>query len=223
MVTVNEVFKNKSPDFVKLINYGFHNIGDKYVYSVMLSNTELKMEVTVQKNGELCAEIFDTAYNNEKYTLHLIEDINGGFIGQVRAEFIRILEDIAEKCFNYDVFKSNITAQVLNYVKEKYGVEPEYPWNDDNAVLRREDNGKWFGAILKVNAKKLGLKNDEIVEIIDLKIESQVLAQLVDNKNYFRGYHMNKKHWLTLVLDGRVSVDEICGFIDESYRLSGKK
>ena len=57
-------------------------------------------------------------------------------------------------------------------------------------------------------------------EIIDLKIKPEVLDGLVDGKKYFRGYHMNKKRWLTVVLDGSVAYEEICGLIDESYVLA---
>ena len=39
---------------------------------------------------------------------------------------------------------------------DHYGAEPEYPWNDWKAVLRRNDNNKWYGVVLKVSADKLG-------------------------------------------------------------------
>ena len=37
------------------------------------------------------------------------------------------------------------------------------------------------------------------------------------------GYHMSKKHWNTIILDGSVPKDQILGMIDESYALVVKK
>lgn len=35
-------------------------------------------------------------------------------------------------------------------------------------------------------------------------------------------YHMNKEHWITILLDGTVSKEKICELIDISYELTGK-
>lgn len=36
------------------------------------------------------------------------------------------------------------------------------------------------------------------------------------------GYHMNKKHWNTVIVDGRLSSKQILEMVDDSYRLAGK-
>ncbi len=36
------------------------------------------------------------------------------------------------------------------------------------------------------------------------------------------GYHMNKKHWNTIIVDGRLSAKQLHLMIDNSYRLVGK-
>lgn len=36
------------------------------------------------------------------------------------------------------------------------------------------------------------------------------------------GYHMNKKHWNTIIVDGRLSAKELFAMIDKSYKLVGK-
>ena len=45
---------------------------------------------------------------------------------------------------------------IYDEIDEHYGAEPEYPWNDWKAVLRRNNNNKWYGVVLKVSADKLG-------------------------------------------------------------------
>ncbi len=45
----------------------------------------------------------------------------------------------------------------------------------------------------------------------------------VDNHKYFPGYHMNKKHWYTICLDGSVEPVELYQRLDLSYKLAKKK
>ena len=76
--------------------------------------------------------------------------------------------------------------------------------------------------ILTVPKQKLGLSDDKTVEIFDFRILPEELEALVDYKTYFPGYHMNKKHWCTIILDGIVPFEEICRRIDASYLLAIK-
>jgi predicted DNA-binding protein (MmcQ/YjbR family) len=47
-------------------------------------------------------------------------------------------------------------------------------------------------------------------------------GSLIDREKYLPGYHMNKKHWLTVCLDGRVETKEILARVDESFVLAKK-
>ncbi|MFM2490662.1 MmcQ/YjbR family DNA-binding protein [Enterococcus avium] len=66
------------------------------------------------------------------------------------------------------------------------------------------------------------MPSDEQIEILDLRNQPEKVAALVKEKNYFPGYHMNKKYWLTICLDGTVPFKEIKLLIDESYQLALK-
>lgn len=67
------------------------------------------------------------------------------------------------------------------------------------------------------------MERESTAEIIDVRCDPEELAKLIDNRRYFAGYHMNKKHWLTMPLDGTVPIEEICSRLGESYRLAAKK
>ncbi|WP_228397919.1 MmcQ/YjbR family DNA-binding protein [Limnobaculum xujianqingii] len=69
---------------------------------------------------------------------------------------------------------------------------------------------------------KLGLDGEERIEILDLRMDPDDIIVLTDGKKYFPGFHMNKKHWITIRLDGSVSVDEIFMRIDNSFKLAVK-
>lgn len=83
-------------------------------------------------------------------------------------------------------------------------------------------NAKWYAAILTVKVEKLGLTDDCMLEVIDLRGEPEFVARIPDGERFFPGYHMNKKHWFTVLLDGSVPDDEICRLLDESYVLAAK-
>ena len=76
--------------------------------------------------------------------------------------------------------------------------------------------------LLNVSKQKLGFPCDESAEVLDFRVLPEELESLVDYKTYFRGYHMNKKHWCTIILDGSLSFEEIRRRIDASYLLAIK-
>ena len=77
--------------------------------------------------------------------------------------------------------------------------------------------------VITLARRKLGLDEDGFVEILDLQSPPECIAEIVDGKRYFKGYHMNKKHWMTVCLDGSLPFKEICKRIDESYLLARDK
>ena len=114
----------------------------------------------------------------------------------------------------------SIRDEVLKYVRKKYKASPEYLWKryPDYAVFRHEDNRKWFAIIMNVDADKLGLPCSERLDIIDVKIDDLMLRDiLLKQEGFLPGYHMNKGSWMTILLDGTVSLNEICNMIDASF------
>ena len=217
------VFKNKTANVEKLIKYGFELVDGKYVYQREIVDGQLRLTVTVD-GGELSTEVYDVA-SDDAYTLHLVEGAVGAFVGRVRSEIEQVLRDVEQKCCDFDVFKEDYTKKILQYACEKYGDEPEYLWEDlpNAAIIRRKDNRKWYVLFMTVLPKRLGLSGDETIEIVDLRFDADELPNKIDNASYFAGYHMNKKHWITILLDGSVPLNEILGYVDESYKLAGKK
>lgn len=115
---------------------------------------------------------------------------------------------------------------IFDHVKEKYGVEPDYPFSiaPSYPVLRHEDNRKWFALIMDVQREKLGLNGDGRVDVINVKMSDPLLTDmLAQQPGYFPGYHMSRGSWLSILLDGTVPTDEIFKLIDESYANTASK
>ena len=110
--------------------------------------------------------------------------------------------------------------EIFEYVKKQYGTVPEYLWKEspESAVLRHS-NGKWYAVIMQVEKSRLGLEGDTKVDIIDVKCDPDMVGLLTQTYGFLPGYHMNKKYWITMLLDGTVSEAKILDFLDMSYDL----
>lgn len=112
--------------------------------------------------------------------------------------------------------------RITEYIRDKYGVVPEYPWvkYDDNAVFRHEGNRKWFALIMDVRRDRLDPVDvsGEVISVINLKITDMALHDtLVHEKGIIPAYHMNKQNWITVYLDGSVPEGNVLDLIDASY------
>ena len=115
---------------------------------------------------------------------------------------------------------STLREDLLAYAEKIYGAEPEYLWRryPAYAVLRHKDNSKWFALVMDVPAKKLGLTGEEWKDILNVKLSDPLLADiLVQQKGFFRGYHISRGSWVSILLDGSVPFEEVCRWLQESY------
>ena len=215
------VFERHKPLPRKFIENGFTEKDGGFFKTVPILQGQFMLEAFVDAYGILQTKLVDTA-SEEEFVLHLVPDCTGAFVAEVRSAYESEIDFLKENCYTTDIFKGKQTALIIKYADEKYGVQPEYLWEKtpNNAVLRRRDTGKWFAAILSVRRDRLSLEGSNEEEIIDFRCESALIPDLLKQGNYYGGYHMNKKHWVTALLDGSVPFDELKMRIDESYRLA---
>ena len=112
--------------------------------------------------------------------------------------------------------------KVFDYAFKKYGAKPEYLWAKfpRHAILRRNDNKKWFAVIMEISLDKLGLNSKKKADIINLKCDTTLLGFISGSqKGVYAAYHMNKNYWISVLLDGSVEFDELCSYVDMSYAL----
>ena len=221
MREINNFIKDKKIDFKKLEEFGFELIDNSYYYYTSLLKNQFKMSVKISLDNSIFTEIIDTE-TNEPYVLHLLEMKRSGYSEKVYKVYSQILEKIQKECFEDEIFKANYTKEIVAYIKNKYRDELEFLWEKSpkNAVVRRKSSKKWYAVILTVSKRKLNLDSDEIIEVINLHNIVEEIKKLIDNKKYFPAYHMNKKYWCTICLDGTVELEEIYKLIDISYKLT---
>ena len=221
MRELKDFIKDKKIDLKRLKKFGFKLKDNSYYYDTSLLKNQFKMTIKINLDNSIFTEIIDTE-TNEPYVLHLLEMKRSGYSEKVYKEYSDILEKIKKECFEDEIFKANYTKEIITYVKNKYGDELEFLWEKSpkNAVIRRKSSNKWYAIILTISKRKLNLNSDKIIEIINLHNIAEEIEKLIDNKRYFPAYHMNKKHWCTICLDGTVELKEIYKLIDVSYELA---
>jgi predicted DNA-binding protein (MmcQ/YjbR family) len=109
---------------------------------------------------------------------------------------------------------------VFDYIKKRYKVLPEYPWHryDSNAVFRHTDNKKWFALVMDVQRDKLGLCGDDGVDVVNLKMDDMFFRDMIIREDgILPAWHMNKIHWITVLLDGTVPDEKVFELIDMSF------
>lgn len=216
-----DLFKRKKCNTEKMSAYGFIIKDGKRIYETNIMDGAFRLSVFAAENGDVDTNLIEIE-NGEPYVLYKT-NASGTFVGEIRAAVETVLTDIANACYDPSVFKTNQAQMAIEYVRKEYGDELEFLWTKfpDNAIWRRKDNQKWYGAILTVNGRKIGLNIDKMVEIIDLRMKADDRNDILSREHYYPGWHMNKKSWYTIVLDDSVEDEEIKLRITESYELAG--
>ncbi len=114
--------------------------------------------------------------------------------------------------------------ELFAHIKKHFDIDPDYPFRDkDTVIFRHKDNRKWFAATIKVSREKLGLKGDEICDVVDLKCDPILSVFYRAIPGILPGYHMNKEHWITVLLDGSVERETLWELVKLSYDLTAPK
>ena len=83
-----------------------------------------------------------------------------------------------------------------------YGTLPDYPFDDwmESAVFRHSDNNKWFAIMLSVSRRKFGIDSDEFIDVVNLKLPTEMFGSFSVADGVYPAYHMNKLHWISVLL-----------------------
>ena len=218
MKTIKEIIKNDTIDIKRLKEYGFKLSNNIYYYNKDIYQNKFKVIIEVDNNSVI-TKIIDNDTSEEYYNIYN-ENYNGTFINELRNEYENLLLDFKQKCFINKHFNSNEAEAITNYIKNTYKNDPEFLWEKDDStgVFRRSDNKKWYAIIMNTNGDIFDYPGEK-VNVINVKLPPEIIIDLLQKKGYYKAYHMNKKYWLSIVLDKEVGLSEIQNLIDISYEL----
>ena len=92
--------------------------------------------------------------------------------------------------------------QFLEYCFDTYGTSPDYPFDEDfeMAVFRHTDNRKWYAIVMRESRRKFGFDSDEVIDVVNLKLPTEMFGSFGAADGVYPAYHMNKLHWISVLL-----------------------
>ena len=92
--------------------------------------------------------------------------------------------------------------EFLEYCLSTYGTSPDYPFDEDfeTTVLRHTDNRKWYAIVMRVSRRKFGFDSDEVIDVVNLKLPTEMFGSFDAADGVYPAYHMNKLHWISVLL-----------------------
>ena len=113
--------------------------------------------------------------------------------------------------------------ELIRYVYETYSTDAEYPWNDENFIFRHQENRKWFAVAMRVPYRRLCLDREGTVDIVNVKCGPLLMGSYREQPGILPGYHMNKEHWLTILLDGSAEDELVKELLEISFDMTNRK
>ncbi|MDY5323437.1 MAG: MmcQ/YjbR family DNA-binding protein [Succinivibrio sp.] len=220
-----QVLKTPKASFVasKLIAFGFEfdSQTSTYLYKSKASDFNFEFRILI-KDGEYSTKVYDLDSECE-YLLHKSHQAQGEFVGRVREYLSNLENKIIKQCALDPMFNTVQATKIIERVQEKYHVKAEFLFGEDEptAVFRKvvKEKPKWFAFISRCNRKTVTGTGEGKIEILNLRLEASDVDTLITHEHIHRGYHMNKKYWLTIELDTTVDTDMIYALLDKSYQL----
>ncbi len=181
------------------------------------------------KGGALfCERRYDTVFtfHNGADSYYSVR----GFRGHILV-WVRTIKAFRGLFFVLVLLKYNIsmgyqnpqTLRLLDFVKVNYGTDPEFLWAKfpNTSVLRNLGNRKWYGVVNSVSASKIGIDSDKIIEIVNIRFNKGEAPEIAGNvSGIFPAWHMNKRNWITIVLDDTLSDEQLFGLVAQSFEFS---
>ena len=111
------------------------------------------------------------------------------------------------------------------YISETYNADGEHPWAPESShtVFRHGNNRKWFAIIMEIPKKRLGINEDGMINIVNLKCDPMMIGSFILEEGIYPAWHRNKTHWLSVALDGRADEERLKFLLDLSFDLTAKK
>ncbi|HFI0304642.1 TPA: MmcQ/YjbR family DNA-binding protein [Streptococcus suis] len=208
-----------------LIPFGFILSDNRYTYREVFMEGQFEAVVEVDEAGQLSSYVWDCEMD-EVYTAHLVTAPAGAFVGQVRESYQSILERVEEACCVALPFSKDQSNRIAQLIKEKWGDLPDFPFakSPETGAFRHSANSKWYALVTQVKRGQLDESADqELVEIVNIKVDGREIAELLSQSGIFPAYHMSKKTWVSVLLDETVEEQMVFALLEKSRYLVGPK
>ena len=116
-------------------------------------------------------------------------------------------------------------AEIEVYILSNFEAASDHSFEGDRTVtvFRRRDNNQRFAATKNVGCRSVNVERAGRIDILNVSVSPRLVATLREREGFRPAWRMNRNKWVTVLLDGTVSDDEIRTYLDMSYQNVGKK
>ena len=220
MTIEQNIFKNAKIDLTRLSAYGFIKSDLGWFYEKKFMNGDFKACITVDAQNNLSGEVYEVATSDVFLPLR-VKDM-GGFASDVREAYVKILEEIRDRCCQVEIFTYAQANRLTSHIFEEYGDNPSFPWDTFSGygVFKNPATGKWYALVMNIDYSKLDKNKSGEVEVVNIKLCGEKIPELCKQDGFYPAYHMNKKSWITIVLNDTVDDSVLFDLLEESHNFT---
>ena len=202
----------------KLLYYGFKLI-DNYYLLIVNSSLYQNMVFKIKITSSIEVRCFDKDLEDEYLPFNLVNP-RSEIATKLKDEVITYLSNIFDQAFSHLDLNKVIIDSALNnlssYIDHPFNKYPTY------TTFKRKDNHKWFAILMDIPLNKLTKdKRENIVSVLNIKVDPKRVPSLINNINYFKAYHMNSKYRISILINKDINLEKVFELIKRSFELVG--
>lgn len=199
------------------LKFGLKKTGpDVFEINHPLKTPDFEVQIMIDHN-EIKLKVFELPERLEYLPFNLNEEEGGSFVNQIRSEVDQVLQHVIESCYQLKDYRET----VFDFVRVEFNTKLETPWDKQPEfhVMKTANRQKWYGLMMRIPYKLLDPQQPGIVDVLNLKAPPLQIADLIDHQTFYPAYHMNKKHWVSVVVDEKINLEQLQSLIRQSYQL----
>ena len=199
------------------LKFGFKKTGpETFEINLPLKTPDFEVQIMIDHN-EIKLKVFELPERLEYLPFNLNEDEGGSFVNQIRSDVDEVVYQVIESCYQLKDYRE----RVFDFVRAEFSTKLETPWakHPEFYVMKTANRQKWYGLMMRIPYQLLDPQQTGIVDVLNLKAPPLKIVDLIDYQTFYPAYHMNKKHWVSVVVDEKINLEQLQALIRQSYQL----
>jgi len=199
------------------LKFGFKKTGpETFEINLPLKTPDFEVQIIIDHN-EIKLKVFELPDRLEYLPFNLNEDEGGSFVNQIRSDVDEVVYQVIESRYQLKDYRE----RVFDFVRAELNTKLETPWDKhpEFYVMKTANRQKWYGLMMRISYQLLDPQQSGIVDVLNLKAPPLKIVDLIDYQTFYPAYHMNKKHWVSVVVDEKINLKQLQALIRQSYQL----
>jgi len=218
-----EIFGKLTPVKDSFGPFGFTRKASGWVYRESFLNGAFVAEIHIDDRGHLTGRVIDADLEEDYLPFRVKTDV-GDYVASVRQGYADILQKVARACYKSAPFASSQANRIASLILSRYHESPDFPFSTypDCAVFRFDGTGSWYGLVMPVRFSKISgvpkasPEDDPVADVLNLRVGENRVGEATSHPGFYPAYHMQKKAWVSVVLDGTPDDQTILAYLDIS-------